>query len=297
MILGYKTPLFKVILSQMPNLDGGDLFKEYRMDHKRRKTWVKLKRGLLIDPKHRLALGNRIWLYMYMLDVTDWSTGKILEWRDKDAADEMQMPITTIRTQRREIEDAGYISCRQYSNRQTITIKRWVNPREYGGKVYNTDGEEWDIDEGDEEPTPEKPKGVNEGDKEGVNEGTQNLTPLHINHISHITSQYAQNEITFLEACARVYQELMKNLVFDFYSFELMVTNFEKHGVTLEDYGNAIIAMQKNPKYKRATKPTSFEQYALGLAEKRNNPVHPARFVVVEPERKLQWAHEMEVEQ
>ena len=149
-----------------------------------KKTWVKVKRGLLIDPKHRMDLGNRIWLYLYMLDVADWDTGKVIEWRDRCAADDLQMPISTIRTQRREIEEAGYISCRQHHSHQVITIKRWVNPREYSGKVYNDD-------EGDQNYAPqeidEKTEGVNESNNEGVNEGTQNLTLLHINHISQST--------------------------------------------------------------------------------------------------------------
>ena len=242
-----------------------------------KKTWVKLKRGLLIDPKHRMALGNRIWLYLYMLDVTDWDTGKIIEWRDRDAADDLQMPISTIRTQRREIEEAGYISCRQEHRKQTITIKRWVNPREYSGKVYNTDGEEWDIDEGGVKSTPkEKPQksdGDNNGYNHGVNHGDQNLTPLHINHISHITGQYTAGEIDLFEACARVYEKLKGNLVTDPHSFALMISNFQANGVTPEDYAGAIVAMSNDPKYKRANKPTSFEKYALGIADKRQNPV------------------------
>ncbi len=239
-----------------------------------KKTWVKVKRGLLTDPKHRLALGNRIWLYLYMLDVADWDTGKVVQWIDRSASDDLQMPLSTVRTQRREIEEAGYISCKQHHNRQTITIKRWVNPREYSGKVYNDDGE---LVEGDQEykPSkgPEKVEGVNEGDKEGVNEGDQNLTPLHINHISHITGQYTNGKIDLFEACARVYEKLKGYTVTDPSSFSLMISNFENNDVTPEDYAGAIIAMSNDPKYKRAVKPTSFEKYALGIADKRNNPV------------------------
>lgn len=246
-----------------------------------RKTWVKLKRGLLIDPKHRLALGNRIWLYMYMLDIADWDTGKIIEWRDKDAADELHMPLVTVRNQRREIEEAGYISCSQQHRRQVITIKRWVNPREYSGKVYNTGGEEWDIDDGDDSTAPNetdaKSDGNVNGDNNGVNHGDvnggQKLTPLHINHISHITSQYTDGEMDLFDACARVYEKLKGKLVTDPSSFALMISNFKKHKTTPEDYAGAIIAMSNDPKYKHADKPTSFEKYTLGITEKRLNPV------------------------
>ena len=241
-----------------------------------KKTWVKLKRGLLTDPKHRMALGNRIWLYLYMLDVTDWSTGKILEWRDKDAADELQMPLTTIRNQRREIENEGYISCRQYHNRQTITIKRWVNPREYSGKIYNTD--DFD-DEGDQLYEPDNLDENTEGDQEGVNEGDQggiqNLTPLHINHISHITESLNNGEIDLFDACARVYEKLHGRPVTDAAAFTNMIKEFIKEGVTIKDYSNAIIAMKNHPKYKRATNPTSPKKWAIGYAYERNNPSKP----------------------
>jgi hypothetical protein len=159
-----------------------------------KKTWVKLKRGLLVDPKHRQALGIRLWLYLYMLDIADWETGKVIDWQDKAVADELQMPLITIRTQRREIENAGYITCHQAGNHQVIVIKRWTNPREYSGKVYNT--------EGDNNLSPDEPEGDNnlspsniESDKGGDKGGTQNLSPLHIYHIPHNTlKELPQND-------------------------------------------------------------------------------------------------------
>ena len=137
-----------------------------------RKTWIKVKRGLITDPKHRLSLGTNVWLYLYMLDIADWDTGKIVDWHDKAAADELEMPLTTIRYQRRKLEPE-YISCLQLPRHQVITIKNWTNPREYSGQVYN---------ESDNELVQSA-----EGDNEGDNEGTNGLTPLHIDHISHNT--------------------------------------------------------------------------------------------------------------
>ena len=49
-----------------------------------KKTWIKVKRGLLA-PKHRELLGVRFWLYMYLLDKTEWETGIVYGWKDKDA--------------------------------------------------------------------------------------------------------------------------------------------------------------------------------------------------------------------
>lgn len=96
-----------------------------------------VKRGLVIDPKHREALGIRIWLYLYLLDMADWKQGTVIEWRDRDAADELQMPLATLRSQRKDLEGAGYIRCQRAGNKQRVTILKWVNPREYTGHVYN----------------------------------------------------------------------------------------------------------------------------------------------------------------
>ena len=153
-----------------------------------RKTWIKLKRGLVIDPKHRYALGIRVWLYLYMLDIADWDSGKIYEWRDKDAADEIQMPLPTVRSQRRQLENDCYISCLQLHQRQEITILNWTNPREYSGEVYN------DKSNGDKVNTPSKSDGDNNGDNNGYingdNNGNQNLSLLHYNHSPQTTDSH-----------------------------------------------------------------------------------------------------------
>jgi len=183
------------------------------------------------------------------------------------------MPLSTVRTQRREIEEAGYISCHQNKRSQTITIIKWVNPREYSGTVYNFEDGDQEYEPLEDEDEPDEIKGDNKGDNKGVNKGDQNLTPLHINHISHITDQWNKGKIDLFEACARVYEKLKGGLITNPSTFSLMVSNFESNGVTPEDYGNAIIDMANNPKYKRATNPTSYEKYALGIADKRQNPV------------------------
>jgi len=101
-----------------------------------KKTWVKIKRGL-IEPKHRTALGIRIWLYLYILDQSDWEQGAVIEWKDKNASDELCMPIDTVRSQRRKLEEDKYITCHQGKHSQTIEVKNWTNPREYSGEVHN----------------------------------------------------------------------------------------------------------------------------------------------------------------
>lgn len=103
----------------------------------KRKTWIMVKRGLVIDPKHREALGIRIWLYLYILDRADWERGAVIEWRDQAEADELDMPLDTLRWQRKKLQETGYISCERAGNKQRVTILKWVNPREYSGKVHN----------------------------------------------------------------------------------------------------------------------------------------------------------------
>ena len=140
-----------------------------------RKTWIKIKRGLVVDPKHRQELGTGIWLFLYMLDRADWETGKIVDWRDRDAADEMQLSITTIRTLRNKLDKSDYISCEQHSKHQIITIKKWINPREYSGTVINDDPK------GTEKPVPTEEEGISMG----ISVGIEKPVPVHINHISH----------------------------------------------------------------------------------------------------------------
>jgi DnaD/phage-associated family protein len=134
-----------------------------------KRTWIKIKRGLLA-PKHRDKLGIRVWLFMYMLDICDWETGKILEWRDKEAALDMQMPWRTLQQQRQKLAEDDYISCVQKGDKQVITILKWTNPREYSGEVYNPTGggTENYVPTGGDTQSYVPPEGTNEGTNEGI---------------------------------------------------------------------------------------------------------------------------------
>ncbi len=142
-----------------------------------KKTWIKIKRGLL-EPKHRDCLGIRIWLYFYILDQTDWDTGTVLEWRDSDAADDLQMPKRTIRQQRQQLETDGYITCKLAGNKQIITLHNYTNPRKYDGEVINSKG---DINLA---PSSKRDnKGDIQGDIQGDNKGLSKPdTPSYSSH-------------------------------------------------------------------------------------------------------------------
>ena len=103
------------------------------------KNWIKIKIGLSRDPKHREKMGNRVWLYMHIIDKADWETGIVYEWRDKEEAEDMCMPWRNLQRQRQELHDQGYIVCEQTDKGQKITIRKWTNPKSYSGEVLNSE--------------------------------------------------------------------------------------------------------------------------------------------------------------
>jgi hypothetical protein len=101
-----------------------------------KKTWISVKRRIL-DPKHQKAIGSAIWLFLYMLDGTDWKTGKVAGYTDKQASEELGIPKDTIIKHRRKLQAARYITCKKNDYDQTITIHKWSNPRKYDAEVIN----------------------------------------------------------------------------------------------------------------------------------------------------------------
>ena len=102
------------------------------------KNWIMIKRGLSEDPKHRAAMGVRVWLFMHIIDRANWDTGIVPEWRDQQEADDMEMPWRTLQEQRQALEELGYITCMKHRDSQSIIIHEWVNPRNYSGGVLNS---------------------------------------------------------------------------------------------------------------------------------------------------------------
>jgi DnaD/phage-associated family protein len=134
-----------------------------------KKQWISIKCGLSRDPKHRRAMANSIWLFMHMLDLADWDTGIIVDWRDEAEAEEMGMELRTLREQRRELDQLGYITCKQKQRGQSIVIHNWTNPREYTGEIYNQK-------QGDNKTSPKKQQ--IQGYVQGYAQGSiKNVTP------------------------------------------------------------------------------------------------------------------------
>ena len=143
-----------------------------------KKNWIFIKRGLSQDPKHRETMGNAIWVYMHILDRADWETGIVYDWKDEAEADDMGINIRTMRKWRQELNEAGYISCKQEQYGQQITIHNWVNPRNYSGEVLNQK-------QGDTKSVPQKSQGDTQGDTQGsINRSTPTSSSLIINSLS-----------------------------------------------------------------------------------------------------------------
>lgn len=121
-----------------------------------KKQWISVKCGLSRDPKHRRKMGKSIWTFLHMLDLADWETGTVYDWKDENAAEDMGIDIRVLREDRRKLEEEDYISCRQKQHGQDITIKNWTNPREYSGEVKN------------KKTSPSDDEGSAQGDAQGI---------------------------------------------------------------------------------------------------------------------------------
>src|SRR3972149_6988339 len=102
-----------------------------------KKHWIMIKRGLSEDPKHRERMGDLLWLYLHILDRTDWETGIVYGWRDAEEAIDMKMQPRTLRDQRQRLQNLGYITCKQERRGQRIVVHNWSNPKNYSGEVLN----------------------------------------------------------------------------------------------------------------------------------------------------------------
>ena len=169
-----------------------------------KKTWIKVKRGIL-EPKHRRKLGAAWFLYFYMLDLTNWEDGVIYDWKDKDVAADLEMPINTLRDHRRKLEDEQYIQTRIKKYGLEITINNWTNPREYSGQVYNQV-------ESNEITEPSESSKI-EGRTESDTESTEKLTPLHLIHSNteHIKDSTPSRKEKTMQAIQEGYAEQEKH--------------------------------------------------------------------------------------
>lgn len=129
------------------------------------KNWIKVKRGMVTDPKHRQKIGGGIWLYLMLVDMADFETGVVDPYKDEDIASDMSASVSWVRKMRRILEEMGYIEARQLGPKgMQIIIGKWTNPRGYDGEVKNVPGESGT------NVSPSKKKSVTESDTESITE-------------------------------------------------------------------------------------------------------------------------------
>jgi len=75
-------------------------------------------------------MGTAVWLYLYILDRTNWEEGVLFEYRDQDVADMLEIPKRTIRSWRQKLETYGYIACSQSLHSLKVFVHKWSDPRE-----------------------------------------------------------------------------------------------------------------------------------------------------------------------
>jgi DNA-binding MarR family transcriptional regulator len=152
--------------------------------------------------------------------------------------------------------DKGYRLDRSNVLELEINVKRLVE------NVGVTESDTLDMGEG----VTEDDRGVSRRVTGGVTEDdTNHQLTINFNH-------YIKNvDPDLFKACQSIYERKKGALVTDGQSFALMISNFEAQGVTADDYAAAIDAMDSDKRY-RGSKPTSYEKWALGIADKRKNP-------------------------
>lgn len=90
-------------------------------------------------------MGSAIYLYLHMLDRANWDDGVYYEWIDASVANELEMPMNTVRDYRKQLEAEGYITCKQRQHSQDIIIHNWTDPRTYDGTVINESDPQGDV--------------------------------------------------------------------------------------------------------------------------------------------------------
>lgn len=154
-----------------------------------KKQWISVKCGLSRDPKHRQAMGEGIWLFLHILDIATWDDGIAHDWKDEAAAEDMGMPVRTLREHRRKLADLGYITCNQKQYTQDIVIHNWTNPREYGGQIYNP------TKQGD---IKQEPEGYTQGNTQG---NRKDVTPTY-----NSNNKESKNDDVVLAEISKAYQ-------------------------------------------------------------------------------------------
>lgn len=88
--------------------------------------WTPLWRGLPVDPtaKHFKAMGNAVWLYLYLLVFANRSTGNLYR-KNLTIATDMGLSSRTISRWLSILKTGDYITVRQTGRSLQISITKW----------------------------------------------------------------------------------------------------------------------------------------------------------------------------
>ncbi len=173
-----------------------------------KKQWISVKCGLSRDPKHRQAMGESVWLFLHILDISSWDDGIAHDWKDEAAAEDMGMPVRTLREHRRKLDELGYITCNQKQYTQDIVVHNWTNPREYTGRVYNQK-------QGDKEM---EPQDYTQGDTQG---NRKDVIPTYSSNIKESIPLTIENAIA-------TNQSITERIVYTTQLYDVAPKMFEK---------------------------------------------------------------------
>ena len=157
-----------------------------------RKTFIKVRPGIL-DPEHRVAIGDAIYLYLYILNRADWKTGKIYDWRDKDAAEDLGYHIQSIRAQRVKLSPK-YILVEQKKYHLEITVLNWEDPRK---KLDHESDSKRSLS-----PVESDSQSDSNGDSQSDSNGDRMRSPLPFNQDIQINREHnthAENKISRIQ--------------------------------------------------------------------------------------------------
>ncbi len=102
------------------------------LDAHRGSRWSMHIRDGLVDAKHRAAMGEAIWLYLYLHKSCAAKTGSIKHYRHQDAADTLGMTRQGVMLQMERLEDAGYVTVCRHQHGLSVQIVRYAwQPRQH----------------------------------------------------------------------------------------------------------------------------------------------------------------------
>lgn len=79
----------------------------------------------LVDAKHRAAMGEAIWLYLYLHTQCAQKTGLIRLYNHQEAADRLGLSLRTVKGHLQILKDGGYVTTARRHDHLTIQITRY----------------------------------------------------------------------------------------------------------------------------------------------------------------------------